>query len=776
MKLLNIVTLTFILLSYFGIAQNASNAEVLFVVPIGSQSYSIIEEAESNYYYKTSPHENNELTQGQHVQLTTNQEGNSDFVQVNASTLTKNLFCQRLSSNESSKIKNEIDYRRFVSFNSEFNVLVFDTWENVKALEALLEEESINYPFNRGNDAIISQTLRSIKANGWTISDNATRNTVNLNEFKKILIQSHPLSTDVLINILELNEVNRLDPDFMRDVFISNVPFSSTLEERLTESTIDPLIKSKIIEANDSHLVYPNYVFQDFLTTFTGYCSLYEKLNNEEQTKLHSGMDPSDPEFDNSIVALPFERLITNCEHEVWVEGILYKIYSDCRAIAIKNNVSAAFQSLSILNDQGGPTIPALEESITGIPNEDIASYIPMDYIVYNPQEFDPLGSISDDLNYNTALQVYNLVEGCPKSNFTYSLYVGNDFTVKFYDQTNFNNQLYPEENFIQYWNFDDGTGSFQKNPTHAFPDYGTYNVSLTTFIADCGCWHVHKAKIIILEPQLKQGNPACPFENVKSLVNWNNDPLSVQVTAEPNITAAVPPNTSVLNYNFAFFTAAGTPVHQEDRGVLNFIFHDLEFEGEYYVVVTATWDGGCISTSDQHAFTIVNTPKPAQCCDKKNKVTERNHETTYNNNKYRLKTKDIARGTFGTASWRKIQGTQKLYSKKPSKLFWKEHTAWHKLTIEGTYYNRVGDVCREGIFFGPQLVQNCGSKYSSLSTYSPSFPNQFGIDEEGIVIKHIVYLDGVMMPDNSTVHCCDCYNVWGHKLFDFTVKLGKCD
>lgn len=113
---------------------------------------------------------------------------------------------------------------------------------------------------------------------------------------------------------------------------------------------------------------------------------------------------------------------------------------------------------------------------------------------------------------------------------------------------------------------------------------------------------------------------------------------------------------------------------------------------------------------------------------------------------------------------------------KKSSQLFWKKYDAWHELTIKGKYYDRDGDVCKEGHDFGPQLAQTCSYQASEWSTYSPSFANQFGLDKESITITHTIYLHGVMIPDASTDHCCDCYNPWGYKLFDLTVKLGECD
>lgn len=774
MKSKNLITLAFIFLSYFGLSQNISSGEVLSVVPIGELRYSFILETGTENYYKTSLHENDRLNQGQVVELLFNQLNNSpNSIQVSAPTLTEPLFCQRLNNEELSRVITEIDYRKHVSFNDEYNVLVFETWEDVKAVELLLDEQVRNYPYNRGNEGVISQTIQSIKENGWNMSENSNDNIVSLKKFKDLLDQSHPLSTIVLIDIIELDEEEGLNPDFMRDVFISNLPFSSTIEERLIQSTIAPGIKNQILDANDNYLDYPNYAFQDFISTFPGYKSLYKKLDEEELQNLESGMDPSDPNFDNDIVILPFERLIMNNKYEVWIEGKLYKLYKECLAVAIQNSVNEAFNSLSVLNNDGSPIMPVIEEQITGIPISEMVQHIPLEYIVYDPQEYDPLGSIHDDPHYNTILQEYNIVEGCAKSNFTYSLYSGEEFTVNFNNQTNFSNLLFPESDFIQYWNFGDGTGSFQKNPSHKFPDNGTYTVSLATFLTDCGCWHVHQTTITTLPVPSKEGNPDCPFESISIDIGWNTDPLSVLVVALPNTDEAVAPNTTVVNYQWKFYTLIGTLVHQQNTTIINNTYYDFANEGEYYVEVTATWDGGCVSTSAQHLITLDDSPLPAECCDKYHKVDD-NKEVTYNDKKYKLCYKDLARGTFGTSSWRKIQGYQKLYRKKPSQSFWKKYNAWHIMTLEGHYYDRYQDNCNEGHNYGPLQVSCFPQLYQQSVGSSWPFPDKFGLDKESIIITHTVFLHGEMIHDTSADGCCVCYNEWGHKLFDFTIKLGE--
>nr|WP_299202232.1 hypothetical protein [uncultured Brumimicrobium sp.] len=104
------------------------------------------------------------------------------------------------------KIEIKIDYRKYVSYNAKHDVLVFETWDDVKTLDILLQERVLNYPFNRGNDEEVSTTIQSIKENGWTLSENPSGEEVSLEKFKELLDLSHPLSTNVLIDILELDE------------------------------------------------------------------------------------------------------------------------------------------------------------------------------------------------------------------------------------------------------------------------------------------------------------------------------------------------------------------------------------------------------------------------------------------------------------------------------------------------------------------------------------------------------------------------------------------
>lgn len=767
-----------------GFGQNVTSGEVIAVIPFGSQSYSVLHVDGTENYYKTSPHPTGELLQGQSIELQFGSNGNSNTIQVVATSLIDPLYCELITFNTSNSAMLpllrgiDIGYRSHVGYNSVHNVLVFETWNDVRLLELLLEETVSNYTYNQGNGQSIFDVMDLIRLNGWNMLPNQSGNAISLPQFKAFLTTSYPLSSDVLNGLIELDEDEDLNSEFMVDVFSANLPLSFNTEQRLLSSTIDQGIKSQIIDANDNFLDAPNHAYNDFIATFPGYFSLYEKLNAEELTKLETGMDPADPNFDNNLVILPFERLIMNDKLEVWIEGRLYKLYDHCRAIALQGNVADAYQDLAVLNTDGSPDMPALEEDTEGIAQVDMDGYIPSGYMVYNPQEFDPLGSSADDPYYNTALQTYNLATGCPISNYTYSLYASGDLTVDFYNMTDFSDIVLSDSTFYHYWTFGDGTGSFQENPIHTYSDYGTYTVRLTTFNAECGCWHVHSYQVEVRAPQFRDGNPDCPFDNIYTFIKWNGDPLSVHVVAEPKLESAIPPNTAVLNYHFAFETESGTLIHEENRGVLNFIYYTFAEEGEYNVVVTATWDGGCVSTSDPHDITL-NTPEenPA-CCDKKERPEDKKFKTTYSGNEYCLQINDIARGTYGTASWRKIQATQQLYVRKEGKILWKKQPAWHILHVTGTYWDREqDDVTNKWHCFNPQPFDKasytCSEEVFETQTHPGSFPNKFGLDDESITITHIVYLGGSMSGLPVTPHCCDCENVGGHLLFEKIIKLG---
>lgn len=108
MKSKIIITLTFVLLSSFGMSQNTSKGEVISVFAFGENSYSFIHEKGTGHYYKTSIHNTGELNQGQFVELLFDQVDNiSNSVQVNAPTLTNSLFCQRISEEEIGNEKGE---------------------------------------------------------------------------------------------------------------------------------------------------------------------------------------------------------------------------------------------------------------------------------------------------------------------------------------------------------------------------------------------------------------------------------------------------------------------------------------------------------------------------------------------------------------------------------------------------------------------------------------------------------------------------------------------
>lgn len=787
MKAISILSMILILSSFKGHGQNISTAEIMATIQLGDQCYYIIHEDGTENYYKTSPHPSSSLIQGQEVQLEFDTYGNENTIQVIAPEITEPLYCELINQNSNYSAMMpllrgiDIGYRKHVGYNSKHNILIFQTWNDVRIIELLLEENVKNYTYNQGNEETIFNVIHHIRSNGWNMSNNQNGNKVSLPIFSDFLAKCYPLSSEVLIDLIELDEEVGLNPIFMLDVFIQNLPLSNNTEEYLINSNLAPGIKNQILDENDSFLDAPNHAYLDFIETFPGFYSLYEKLNNEEIVKLQSGMDPSDPNFDTDPVLLPFERLIMNDKHEVWIQGRLYKIYEDCRAISMQGNVEDAYSDLSVLNPDGSPNIPQINEGPEGLSTEIMEGFVPSEYLIYNPQQFDPLGSNIDDPNYNTALQTYNLITGCPISNYTYSLYSTSDLSVNFYNMTDFTDVVLPENSFYHYWTFGDGTGSFQNNPIHIYSDYGVYTVRLTTFNSDCGCWHVHTHQIEIKPPQLREGNPDCPFHEITTITNWNQDPLAVNITASPNVDDAIPPNTSVINYNFAFYTSNGTLVYEEDRGPLDFIFYDFDEEGQYYVIVTATWDGGCVSESEQHDFTLNSPEDTPECCDKKSREKENDLEVTYNDNKYKLKYKDVARGTFGTSSWRKIQGTQKLYVKKKNKILWKKQPAWHILLVNGTYWDREqDDTDNQWYCFNPQVFDKahytCQDEVFQLESHPGNFPNKFGLDEESITIVHKVYLGGSMVDLPATSHCCDCSNTGGHLLFNFEVKLGDCD
>ena len=704
-----LLTFLFLFVNHSANSQETKLGQVVGVIPFNNNCYSVINEVNSLNYYKTSPHEIGELSTGDLIELHFGAVNNNpDAIQVVGPDILSNLFCQIIETNDfdinqiPESNRDEPRVTDYVSYNSTYNVLVFKTWRDVGSLELLLEHQELNFTYNRGREDDIMKVIDAIRLNGWNMSPNTNGNKVSLPEFKQFLDECRPLSNSVLFALIDLDEEIGLNPNFMLDLFTSNLPFTFNLEEKIIESTIAPGIKNQIIDANDNYLDAPNYVYDDFLAEFPDYYSLYEKLNAEELLKLESGMDPSDPDFDRDPVVLPFERLITNAKHEIWIEGSLYKIYEDCRAIAMQATIDDAYQDIAVLNNDGGPNIPTIAEDDKGISMDVIDGIIPSGYIIYNPLEYDPIGGDNIDPYYNTALQEYNIVDGCPKSNFTFTLYTQTETSVNFYDMSSFDNALEPESSYIQYWNFGDGTGSFLDDPVHTYSDFGTYTVTLTTFDVDCGCWHVHKAVVDLLPPPLREGNPDCPIQHIdKYYENYQSYTVG-NLQCQFVVTSGVPvtAGATVTNYIFNLSEVDGTPIDAVDNGTSNELLYTFSAEGEYILSVTLLWSDGCVSTSNDYLLTIIdaNSSEPS-CCDKKDKKKEADKFATYNEDSYKLKYSDIARGSWGTQSWRKIQATQKLYRKKKNKSFYKKQPAWHDVLAYGDYWYRVwvtgeGQVC----------------------------------------------------------------------------------
>lgn len=567
-----------------------------------------------------------------------------------------------------------------VSYHAAHDVLVFDSFEDVGKLEEYLNNLD---PYDRGNKNDILALLNQISIHGFAYGDPAIGNEVQLEEVQSLLEASHPLSDEVLLSIISINETVSFPEPFLEEVFVSNIPFSYQIEEGINQANGISVPLSNIIRiAVDNQLDHLNYAYKDFLNVFPNYNSLYKKMFDQNLQDLEAGMSPGSEEFDQSPIRLDFDRLIRNEKYEVYIEDQLFKMYSDCKEVIFKKGVDQAYDDLQVIDPNGNPTIPNLQEPPQGILDDVMAQYVPTGFMSYNPVSFDPLATVDDDPWYNTAMQTYNIIEFCPTSNFIYS-HTADDFTVDFTNTTDLINIGNPAA-IYSYWKFGDGSGSFLQDPVHTFPGYGTYKVSLTSFSEDCGCWHIHTADVSFY--QTKEGNIDC---GILVEVEHLDDTDDIKITTTP-LTPAVPGNFPVF-YTYFIYQIGIDANGDLTQNLINTIntsnavtTYTTPGNGIYYVTAEVVWDDGCTTPSDPHQVTISNPTIPSSCCDIKDKLKEKQDTVTCSSTTYLFKYKDVVRGQYN----KRIGGQQSLWRENKTGLFnWRRLKADHEIRIEGQYY-----------------------------------------------------------------------------------------
>ena len=353
--------------------------------------------------------------------------------------------CKKEERLDEGKIVN-LKSQSAVIYNAEHDVLVFSSFESIRQFHIAIEEAEDNYVFDQGNKQTLLDELDLILSNGYTNGvgiGNGNSGEVDINALKSEMQSSYPLSDEVLQKTLDVNNqiTNGLPQPFLRDIFIENAPFSRAIQENIVTAEIPEGIKNQILNADDNAVLTKNHVYEDFLNQFPAFNSLWEKRQQEEYEKLTSGMDPADSDFTVDFLTIEFDQLIFNDKHELYVEGYLYKIFSDCKMAVLQGTLEHCYGELAMLNEDGF-VAPPLEsaEPIEGIPTAEMALSFPLEYALVNPDYYSP--EFNNIENYNSLNQ-----GNCPQAEFSYIPFLNDDeqLVVVFDNYTDLNyERLFP--------------------------------------------------------------------------------------------------------------------------------------------------------------------------------------------------------------------------------------------------------------------------------------------------------------------------------------------
>ena len=627
-----------------------------------------------------------------------------------------------LNSRQVTNLKNQSITSTHVSYNESYDVLVFNTFEDVEALYYEIEGIEESFPDDRGNKELIWSLIAQIERSGYTLNP-MDESKVYLNDLEELIEQSHPICDATLHRLLQAYNNGALPGPFVRDVLRDNPGLSFDVYDAMEKSNLPNGLKQSIIQSDNAKPAADNFVYRDFLRGLPDYNSLWEKLWEEENDKLRAGIDPISPDFDNDFVQFDFERLMLNERREVYIENKLYKLYDSCRMVVIEASLPDAYAELDRLGPDGYIEPPVeYPEGKEGIPLAEMNSVFPTNYanvnqLIYHPDK-NPVELYNSELDSKCAQSEFGFVQ---------KNLVGTSFDVEF---NNITRQLYPSGDYVQYWLFGDGTGSFQENPTHTYSSEGVYQAKLITFRKDCGCWDVREQTVNVLR------------STCVASFDWTVDPSSPEtITFTENGSYANPSSAiNVVAWDFGdnspFFS--GNPVS-----------HTYTSPGNYEVTITIEFANGCIAQQTL----LVGVSTTSYCCDTRERIKNRDVDP-YGDGQYRLKIVDKFRGIgFWILPTQKIKGKQKFYRKKNNGNWTGEKTS-HQLEYIGEI--KELDASGECGFPGPTDNANSCSNNKKCKVTSGSFSFDFGVEEDKLVFRHRVNENGY-----SPI---------------FIVKLGSCD
>lgn len=612
-----------------------------------------------------------------------------------------------------------------VSYNATYDVLVFNDFQQVRDLSDELDQLNAAYPYDQGNQSIIESTMLSIQTNGFYQGSGGSQNQVNLNDFEQLLLASYPLSNDVLLGLMQLNDNlnGALPGQFLTNVMNANVPFTYDVEQAVQNGSMPMSVKQGILNVNDNTLLVPDHAFQDFLSQYPAFNSLYEALENQMETKLLAGVDPASQQFDDHFVRDDFTRLIMNDGQEVYIAGHLYKLFTDCSLAVFLGSLQEAYAELNMLSPTGfTPTPATLPETNAGIPIATMNANFPMDFTMVNPGTYDPITNSAENHQQDFS-------PNCPEANFTVN---GDDTNWLLFHFNRFDPAGYPGTDYYQYWTFGDGTGSFADDPDHLYAAAGDYTVKLTIFKEDCGCWDTYTTRVTAGSGQDRGDCEATfawehstPLNKIDFEIDSYEDELGTPIT------------------NVAWDFGDGVTSPTNAGTTTN---HTYGADGVYTVTMTVTFASTCVAEYTN----LVGITNFTQCCDLFDGLALPAYDP-FGLDDHRLLIEDFARGHAWLLG-AKLKGKQTFYRRKtlnPSK--WKQAKANHLIELSGSVQELDGEKICSGISVPiPPGIEATEDNKKSCKLSIPAAViggiNGFGMQENSILFEHAVEYGALIM------------------------------
>lgn len=619
-----------------------------------------------------------------------------------------------------------------IQYDATHDVLMFPSHEAMQQAADEIIQRMNDFEYDKGNNASIMSTLTAMKTQGYNTQQGSP---LNINTFKTLLLNSYPLSHEVKREILSTNATMRFPfpEQFMLDVLIPNVPFHKSVYDGISQSSLSSNSKTQILAADDNLTLDKNYIFDEFLASYPAFNSLWKARRAEKKSLLESGFDPGETWLritKGDLLSTDLEQLFMNDKYEVYIEGVLYKMYKDCKMATIHGEINNAYGELAMLNSNGGVATPQnLAETDAGLPIETMNNNFPMDYATVDPEVFDPS---------QVALQNFNQAPAgsCPKSAFTYiCTYIDDDFYVQF---ENLSENTYTGQ-FYHYWTFGDGTGSFQENPSHKYTQTGSYTITLTTFNESCGCWDVQKQIIVI-------HNMGKPPVFCDASFNYSPDSPG-SLTYHFNVS-----NTSYCSW--------GTVTYTDYDATWDFGDGSPTETGQYVTHTFTELDNTPVSLTllfkDEYGNPVcsdtrtveLNSPSSTVDCHRKDKEKFK-YELVFGGN-YSMTMTGKYRGTWWGFGGARIKAQTEFFKKK-SNGNWKREQADEISTL---YDGNIFNVSSEGECLGtatPVDDSKVKDNESGVLLWSPMLNGGngygFGVEDGGMNTGHQVIFNGLTSP-----------------------------